>query len=174
MKKLLALLIICILLSSCNIGGNKMAIVQEGSTSGSTWAQIMQANEAARYALARWGQPIRGYTTSPPNTTSYPTVTPYGETGYGYTPPMTTEGQTPWQQWQPYLQGLGIIPQSSGYLTATSEATRGRMNPLALAGMQDYYTGMGNTWADYLNWSNMFMPRTPNLQQRRWMPWMWR
>ena len=116
----------------------------------------------------------QGYTPTPP--TNYPSVTPYEPSyglSYGYAPPATVE-QTAWQRWQPYLQGLGIRPLSSGYLTATSPYFRERMNPQSLLGMQDYYTGMNKSWTDYLDWTNMFMPKTPVMQQRRWMPWRWR
>ena len=117
----------------------------------------------------------------------YPTVTPSAEYPQwaGYFPPITKTpvGETPapapapapslWSQWRPYLEGLGIVPLPSGHLTATSPAFRSRMNPLAIQAMQEYYTNLGKTWADYENWANAFLPRTPILKRRIWRPVWW-
>ena len=105
----------------------------------------------------------------------------------GYTPSVTEAAPAPvpapvpapapapkpslWSQWRPYLEGLGIVPLSTGHLTATSPAFRSRMNPLAIQAMQEYYTNLNKTWTDYQNWANAFLPRTPILGRRMWKPW---
>ena len=111
----------------------------------------------------------------------YPTVTPSAEypSWQEYTPSVTEAAPAPapkpslWSQWAPYLRGLGIYPLTSGALTATSPAFRNRLNPLAIQAMQEYYTNLGKTWADYENWANAFLPRTPILQRRIWRPVWW-
>jgi len=109
----------------------------------------------------------------------YPTVTPSAEypSWQEYTPSVTEAAPAPapkpslWSQWAPYLRGLGIYPLTSGALTATSPAFRNRLNPLAIQAMQEYYTNLSKTWADYENWANAFLPRTPILGRRMWNPW---
>ena len=79
-----------------------------------------------------------------------------------------------YKMWLPYLRGLGILSKA-GVMRPTSPSLRGRMNPLALQAMQDYMTAtQGQNWADYINWSGMFMPRTPTLTRRQWLPSYWR
>lgn len=106
----------------------------------------------------------------PPRGMNYPTVTPPGWES-GLTEPKG-EGAS-WNRWQPYLRGLGINP-FGGYLTATSPALRGRMNPQALSAMQDYFSRSPRSWEDYLAYSQGFMPRTPTMMGRSWMPARWR
>lgn len=98
--------------------------------------------------------------------TSYPTVTPPGETAFRREPRPREAGVSEYERWTPYLRGLGIYPQSSGWLTPTSPAFRGRMNPMALDAMRQYLASIGKNWADYSTYSQSFMPQTPQMYPR--------
>lgn len=106
--------------------------------------------------------------------TSYPTVTPPRETGLGREPAPAGVGVSEYERWMPYLRGLGIYPQSSGWLTPTSSAFRGRMNPMALEAMRQYFASIGKNWGDYATYSQSFMPQSPQMYPRSWSAAQWR
>lgn len=99
---------------------------------------------------------------------NYPTVTPYA-----WEPTALASKGTTWADWAPYLGVFGVRP-AGNYLTATSPALRARMNPLALAAMQNWFATSPRSWSDYLAYSAGFMPRTPALSGRMWAPARWR
>jgi len=92
-----------------------------------------------------------------------------GSSGGDFGTPKTQPSATPWDRWMPYFQGLGLQFNPKG-ATATSGAFRKRMLPDALQAMKDYFESLGMTWDDYLDYSQGYMPKTPNIGGRQWAP----